>query len=90
MGWVVKAMTQLLVQEVGWAPGPVRMGVEKSTPTGIRSLDRPDRYESPNRLRYPGPQIQKHVRNISSITSEHKPQLLSLTAIRLTLQVTAM
>jgi len=90
MGWVVKATPQPLVQEVGWAPGPVWMGVEKLTPTGIRSLERPDCNESLNWLCYPGPQIQKHVRNISNITSENEPKLLSLTAIRLTLQVTAM
>ena len=90
MGWVVKAMPQPLVQEVGWAPGPVWMWVKKLTPTGIRSLDCPHSNELLNWLHYPGPQIQEHVRNISSITSENKPQLLLLMAIRLTLQVTAM
>jgi hypothetical protein len=32
-----------IVQEAGWAPGPVWMGVENRAPTGIRSLDHPGR-----------------------------------------------
>ena len=32
-----------IVQEAGWAPGPVRTGTENLTPTGIRSPDRPTR-----------------------------------------------
>jgi hypothetical protein len=30
-----------LLQEAGWAPGPVWTGAENLAPTGIRSLDRP-------------------------------------------------
>ena len=30
-----------IVQEAGWASGPVWTGVEKLAPTGIRSPDRP-------------------------------------------------
>ena len=30
-----------LVQEAGWAPGPVWTDAENLVPTGIRSLDRP-------------------------------------------------
>jgi hypothetical protein len=30
-----------IVQEAGWAPGPVWTGVENLTPTGIQSLDHP-------------------------------------------------
>jgi len=30
-----------IVQEAGWAPGPVRTGAENLAPTGIRSPDRP-------------------------------------------------
>ena len=44
-----------IVQEVGWAPGPVWTGAENIAPTGIRSPDRPDRSESLYRLSYPGP-----------------------------------
>ena len=43
-----------LVQEAGWAAGPVWTGDENLTPTGIRSPDRPARSESLYRLRYPG------------------------------------
>jgi len=39
-----------IVQEAGWAPGPVWMGAEKS-PTGIRSPDRPARSKSLYELR---------------------------------------
>ena len=41
-----------IVQEAGWAPGPVWTGAENLTPTGIRSPDRPARSESLYRLRY--------------------------------------
>jgi len=44
-----------IVQEAGWAPGPVWIGVEKLAPTGIRFPDLPARSESLYRLRYPGP-----------------------------------
>jgi hypothetical protein len=44
-----------IVQEVGWAPGPVWTGAENLAPTGIRSPDRPARRESLYRLSYPGP-----------------------------------
>jgi hypothetical protein len=44
-----------IVQEVGWAPGPVKTGSENLHPTGIRSPDRPARSEPLHRLRYPGP-----------------------------------
>jgi hypothetical protein len=43
-----------IVQEAGWAPGPVWMGAENLAPTGIRSPDRPARSESLYRLSYPG------------------------------------
>jgi hypothetical protein len=32
-----------IVQEAGWAPGPVRIDAETLGPTGIRSPDRPAR-----------------------------------------------
>ena len=32
-----------IVQEAGWAPGPVWTGAENLAPTGIRSPDRPAR-----------------------------------------------
>jgi len=42
-----------IVQEAGWAPGPVWTGAENLAPTGIRSRDRPAHRQSPYRLRYP-------------------------------------
>jgi hypothetical protein len=44
-----------IVQEAGWAPGPVWTGTEILAPTGIRSPDRPERSESLYRLSYAGP-----------------------------------
>ena len=44
-----------IIQEAGWAPGPVWRGAENLAPTGIRFPDRPARSESLYRLCYPGP-----------------------------------
>ena len=44
-----------IVQEAGWAPGPVRTGAENLSLTGIRSPDRPARSESLYLLSYRGP-----------------------------------
>ena len=44
-----------VVQEAGWAQGPVWTGAENLALTGIRSPDRPARSESLYRLSYPGP-----------------------------------
>ena len=43
----------LIVQEAGWAPGPVWTGAENLAPTVIRSPDRPACSQSLYRLRYP-------------------------------------
>ena len=43
-----------IVQEAGWASGPILTGAENLATTGIRSPDRPARRESLYRLRYPG------------------------------------
>ena len=42
-----------IVQEAGWAPGPVGTGAENLAPTGIRSLDCPAHSQSLSRLSYP-------------------------------------
>ena len=42
-----------ILQEAGWAPGPVWTGAENLAPTGILSPDRPARSQSLYRLRYP-------------------------------------
>ena len=41
-----------IVQQAGWAPGPVWTGAENLASTGIRSPDRPARSQLLNRLRY--------------------------------------
>jgi hypothetical protein len=46
-----------IVQEAGWAPGPVWTGAGNLAPTGIRSPDLPSRSESLYRLGYPGPTV---------------------------------
>ena len=42
-----------ILQEAGWAPGPVGTGAENLGPTGIRSPDRPACSQSVYRLSYP-------------------------------------
>ena len=42
-----------IVQEAGWAPGPIWRGAENLAPTGIRSPDRPVHSQLLHRLRYP-------------------------------------
>ena len=42
-----------VVQEAGWAPGPVWTSAENLVPTGIRSPDRPALSQSLYRLSYP-------------------------------------
>jgi hypothetical protein len=42
-----------ILQEAGWATGPVWTGAENLAPTGIRSPDRPARNQSIERLIYP-------------------------------------
>ena len=42
-----------IVQEAGWAPGPVWTGAENLAPIGIRCRDRPARSQSLYRLSYP-------------------------------------
>jgi hypothetical protein len=46
-----------ILQEAGWAPGPVWIGAENLALSGIRSPDRPAHSESLYRLRYPGPSV---------------------------------
>ena len=41
-----------IVQEAGWAPGPVLTGAENLAPTGMRTPDRPARSQSIYRLSY--------------------------------------
>jgi hypothetical protein len=48
-----------IVQEAGWAPGPVWPCAKNLAPTGIRPPDRPDRSHSLYRLSYRPPQVVK-------------------------------
>ena len=50
-----------IVQEAGWAPGPVWTGAENLAPTRIQSPDRPARSQSLYRLSY-----RAHIRNCTS------------------------
>jgi hypothetical protein len=50
-----------IVQEAGWAPGPVWTGAEYLASTGTRSPDRPARSESLHRLRYSGSRSSRKV-----------------------------
>jgi hypothetical protein len=47
-----------IVQEAGWALGPVWTGAENLAPTGIRSPVRPARRQSLYRLTYPAQYIR--------------------------------
>ena len=48
-----------IVEEAGWAPGPVWTCAENLAPTGIRSPDRPARSQSLYRLQYPAHYMEK-------------------------------
>ena len=50
-----------IIQEPGWASGPVWTGAENLAPTGIRSPDRPARRQSLNRLRYPAAVFRRYL-----------------------------
>ena len=63
-----------IVQEAGWAPGPVWTGAENLAPTGIRYPDRPSRSQSLYRLPYPahGPIVRgAEIYVVSSIIHKH-------------------
>jgi hypothetical protein len=47
-----------IVQEAGWAPGPVWTCAKNLAPTGIRSPNRPALSQSLYRLSYPGPRLK--------------------------------
>jgi hypothetical protein len=56
-----------IVQEAGWAPGPVWTGAENLAPTGIRFPDRPTCSQSLYRLSYPAHGLQ-----ITTFSITHK------------------
>jgi len=51
-----------IVQEAGWAAGPILTGEEYLASTGIRFPDRPARSQSLYRLRYPAQSITRALR----------------------------
>jgi hypothetical protein len=50
-----------IVQEAGWAPGPVWTCAKNLAPIGIRSPDRPARSQSLYRLSYPAQKTTKYL-----------------------------
>ena len=65
-----------IVQEAGWAPGPVWTGVENLATTGIRSPDRPSRSESLYRLSYPGPRLPRYMSIYRSVNKINYVELI--------------
>ena len=55
-----------IVQEAGWAPGPVWTGAENLAHTGIRFPDCPARSQSLYRLRYPAQEL--HYKAVYKLT----------------------
>jgi hypothetical protein len=53
-----------IVQEAGWAPGPVWTGAKNLAPAGIWSPDRPARSQSLYRLSYPAPNFRYLLLNV--------------------------
>jgi len=66
-----------IVQEAGWASGPVWIGVENLAPTGIRSPDRPARRQSLYRLSYPS----QHIPTVLRLINVFKGVLLCTTQL---------
>jgi hypothetical protein len=68
-----------IVQEAGWAPGPVCTGGENLASTGIRSPDRPARSSVAIPTELPGPQSLRiryvELGEISIIISRKFPHL---------------
>lgn len=60
MPWMFKSYERdavLIVKETGWALGPIWMGPENLTLTGVRTPDRPACGDSLYNVHYPGQQI---------------------------------
>jgi hypothetical protein len=60
-----------IVQESGWAPGPVWTGAENLAPTGFRYPDRPTRSHSLYRLSYPAHVLTCIISNFTSPILTH-------------------
>ena len=69
-----------IVQEAGWAPGPVWTGAENLAPTGIRSLDCPARSSVTIPTELPGPlRIILNTYKVHSVSKKRGILLLKLT-----------
>jgi len=66
-----------IVQEAGWAPGPVWTGAENFASTGIRFLDRPARSQSLYQLCYPAHVMDKEVTQVKHATISGQGLLLA-------------
>jgi hypothetical protein len=60
-----------IVQEAGWAPGPVWTGGENLAPIGIRSPDRPSRSSVAIPTELPGPLIVYIVEHIHTVNKHN-------------------
>ena len=60
-----------IVQEAGWAPGPVWTGAENLAPTRIRSLDRPALSQSLHQLRYQAPTVRNRLGSIRTNVTKY-------------------
>ena len=76
-----------IVQETGWAPGPVWTSAENLAPTGIRSPDRPARSQSLYRLSYPAYYIKMYSLNLLNAELNPICHLLALFGARHILHV---
>ena len=61
-----------ILQEAGWALGPVWTGAENLAPTGIPSPDCPARSESLCRMSYPGPLNNSEIYEIFAETGRNR------------------
>jgi hypothetical protein len=78
-----------IVQEAGWAPGPVWTGAENLAPTGIRSPDRPARSHSLYRLSYPAQTFMyRSVPGIANFLYERSHNVTELEGRHTILQLT--
>jgi hypothetical protein len=64
-----------IVQETGWAPGPVWTGAENLAPTGIRSPNRPARSSVAIPTELPGPQLECRRRGMKGGGITERPEV---------------
>ena len=64
-----------IVQEAGWATGPVWTGAENLAPTETRSPDRQTRSQSLYRLSYPAQVDERRGRNFEVSRQKHVERL---------------